>query len=142
MSLTSPEYTITYTAYFRGCIMKPDRLQMTCCTQVGGTPANVNGTFGCPYDTAFVNRNYHTTTTTWLACCTSNNCHSALCTDGGIDSAYQSSSASPADSTSTSEVPSTMPKPNSGPLPTQGSQTKLIGVLLAGTLFSVFVRSL
>lgn len=114
--------------------MKPDSVQLTCCTQVGSTAANVNGTLGCPYNAAFSETDANQNT--WLACCKTNNCDSELCTDGGLDTPYPSSSSSASDTGSTA-VPSAIPKPNSG-LPIASSfQAIFARLLLLQTLVSV-----
>ncbi|KAJ7229987.1 hypothetical protein GGX14DRAFT_691999 [Mycena pura] len=45
--------TIHISPDFFGCVVAPNSTQLQCCAQLGSPPAPVNGTFGCPFNSAF-----------------------------------------------------------------------------------------
>jgi hypothetical protein len=122
--------------------MTPAPVQVTCCTQLGSTAQQINGTLGCPYTpTTFSDTN--STKTAWLACCKTNNCDAELCTEGGIDTPYPDPTSSSASDDTNTDAPTATPtgKPNSA-ISRRGFQAAFVGLFLADILVSALVHLL
>ncbi|KAJ7901595.1 hypothetical protein B0H13DRAFT_1882824 [Mycena leptocephala] len=143
MSLIQPTTgpgDITHTPYFRGCIMKPDSLQLTCRTQRGSTATKINGTLGCPYNTGLPESDG--SKKSWLSCCGTTNCLSELCTEGGLDAPYPSSSSASASDSGADPAPSATSKPNSGPSVLRSREAAFVGLFVAEIVVRVLASSL
>jgi hypothetical protein len=64
--------------------MVPEELQLSCCTKLGSTPVNANGSLGCPFNANFVDLDLNATyARVQASCLDSNNVSNSgfLCND-------------------------------------------------------------